>query len=57
MRQISFESGPSLGFISVRLETLILVILSVLFLTGAKLLLSHMEKLARREGRLTESRR
>jgi len=32
MRQISFESGPSLGFISVRLETLILVILSVLFL-------------------------
>lgn len=57
MRQISFASGPSLGFISVSTEIIVLVVLSVVFITGAKLLLAYMEKLARREGRLTESRR
>lgn len=57
MRQISFASGASLGFISVSTEIIVLVVLSVVFITGAKLLLAHMEKLARREGRLTESRR
>jgi ABC-2 type transport system permease protein len=57
MRQISFASGASLGFISVTTEIIVLVVLSVVFVTGAKLLLAYMEKLARREGRLTESRR
>jgi ABC-2 type transport system permease protein len=57
MRQLVFASGPSLGFLSVELEIAILVALSVIFLIGARLLLSYMEKLAIREGRLTENRR
>jgi ABC-2 type transport system permease protein len=57
MRQLVFASGPSLGFLSVELEILILAVLSVIFLIGARILLSHMEKLAIREGRLTENRR
>lgn len=57
MRQLVFPSGASLGFLSVGLEIGILSILSLLFLAGAKALLDHMEKLAIREGRLTESRR
>jgi ABC-2 type transport system permease protein len=57
MRQLLFASGPALGFISVPLEILILVGLSAVFITGARLLLKYMEKLAKREGRLTEARR
>ena len=57
MRQLIFPSGAALGFLNVRLEIGLLVVLSILFLIGAKLLLDHMEKLAVREGRLTESRR
>jgi ABC-2 type transport system permease protein len=57
MRQLVFTTGASLGFISVSNEIAILVVLCVIFLTGAKLLLDYMEKLAIREGRLTESRR
>ena len=57
MRQLVFPSGAALGFLSVPIEMGILSILCVIFLTAAKLLLSHMEKLAIREGRLTESRR
>jgi ABC-2 type transport system permease protein len=57
MRQLVFLSGPSLGFLSVPLEIGILVVLCVVFLTGARYLLGYMERLAIREGRLTESRR
>ena len=57
MRQLSFPSGFQLGFLSTKVEILILVILSVLFLVGARLLLDYTEKLAIREGRLTEARR
>lgn len=57
MRQLIFPSGPALGFISTGLEIAILVVLCVVFLIGAKALLAYMEKLAIREGRLTESRR
>jgi len=57
MRQLVFASGPSLGFISVKLEISVLAVLTVVFLVGAKLLLDYMEKLAIKEGRLTESRR
>ncbi len=57
MRQLIFESGPSLGFVSVKLEIIVLSVLCVVFLVGAKLLLDYMEKLAIREGRLTENRR
>ena len=57
MRQLVFASGPSLGFISVGLEIGILTALAVIFLVAARALLSYMEKLAIREGRLTENRR
>ncbi len=57
MRQLVFATGPSLGFLSVRIEIIILVVLSILFLFAARLLLNYMEKLAIREGRLTENRR
>lgn len=57
MRQLVFPSGASLGFLSVPVEIGVLTGLCVLFLTGARFLLAYMEKLAVREGRLTESRR
>ena len=57
MRQLVFKTGPSLGFISVPLEILVLAILSVVFVFAARLMLAHMEKLSIREGRLTENRR
>lgn len=57
MRQLIFPSGFKLGFLSVKIEISVLMVLCLVFLVGAKLLLAYMEKLAIREGRLTESRR
>lgn len=57
MRQLVFPSGALLGFLSVRVEITVLIALCIVFLTGAKYLLDYMERLAIREGRLTESRR
>jgi ABC-2 type transport system permease protein len=56
MRQLVFQSGAALGFLDVRIEVVVLGALAVLFLVLARLLLTHMERLAIREGRLTESR-
>ncbi len=57
MRQLVFPSGFKLGFLGTGVEIGILIGLALLFLIGAKLLLAYMEKLAIREGRLTETRR
>ena len=57
MRQLVFPSGALLGFLSVKVEIAVLIGLCVVFLIGARYLLDYMEKLAIREGRLTESRR
>jgi ABC-2 type transport system permease protein len=57
MRQLVFASGPALGFLDTRTEALILAGLGVVFVTAARLLLGYMERLAIREGRITESRR
>lgn len=57
MRQLIFPSGAALGFLNVTTEITVLVVLCVVFLIGAKYLLDYMEKLAIREGRITESRR
>jgi ABC-2 type transport system permease protein len=57
MRQLVFPSGAALGFLNVNLEIAVLVVLCVVFLIGAKFLLDYMERLAIREGRITESRR
>jgi ABC-2 type transport system permease protein len=57
MRQLVFSSSLKLGFLTPGVEILILAGLCVFFLAGAKLLLDYTEKLAIREGRLTEARR
>jgi ABC-2 type transport system permease protein len=57
MRQLVFPSGALLGFLQVETEIGVLVVLSVGFVAGARILLAYMERLAIREGRLTESRR
>jgi len=57
MRQLIFPSGAALGFLNVKLEITVLIILCIVFLIGAKFLLDYMERLAIREGRITESRR
>jgi len=57
MRQLVFASGAALGFLSVPIEMGILAILCVVFLAAAKFMLAYMERLAIREGRVTESRR
>lgn len=57
MRQLIFPSGAALGFLNVNVEITVLIVLCIVFLIGAKFLLDYMEKLAIREGRITESRR
>jgi ABC-2 type transport system permease protein len=57
MRQLVFSTGATLGFLDTRFELGILLVLCVVFLFGARALLAYMERLAIREGRLTESRR
>jgi ABC-2 type transport system permease protein len=57
MRQLLFPQGPTLGFLDVRIELGILTLLSIGFVWSARHLLATMERLAIREGRLTESRR
>jgi len=57
MRQLVFPSGALLGFLNVKVEIAVLIGLCAVFLVGAKYLLNYMERLAIREGRLTESRR
>jgi ABC-2 type transport system permease protein len=57
MRQLVFSTGATLGFLDTRIELGILIVLCIGFLFAARLLLAYMERLAIREGRLTESRR
>ena len=57
VRQLAFPTGSASGFLPVPVEAAILLVLSIVFLAGARWLLAYMERLAIREGRLTESRR
>lgn len=57
MRQLVFRSGESLGFLGVNIEMAILAGLSVIYILAARVLLGKMERLAVRDGRLTDSRR
>ena len=57
MRQLIFPTGVQFGFMTVQTEIIILSILSAVFIVTAKFLLAYVEKLAVREGRITESRR
>ena len=56
IRQLTFAAGPTFGLLDVRVESAALVVLSIVFLVGARLSLSYMEGLAIAEGKLTESR-
>ena len=56
MRQLSFRPGVTRPLIGVNTEIALLFLLAVIFLIAARLLLAHMERLAIREGRLTQSR-
>jgi ABC-2 type transport system permease protein len=53
MRQLAFKAGSKSGFINVNLELGALAILCILFLWVSKYALEYMEKLGKREGRLT----
>ena len=57
MRQLSFPPESFTPFLPVSVEIGVLVILSVAFLIGARWFLKKMERLAVKEGRLTEARR
>jgi len=53
MRQLTLKSGKTLGFLSVQTEILLLVVLSIAFLLAAYYSLIFMEKLGKKEGRLS----
>ena len=57
LRQLVFADGSAIGFLPVPVELAGLAVLSVVFVVGSRRMLAHMEKLAIREGRLTETRR
>ncbi len=57
MRQLLFPTNATFGFLGVGVEVSVLVILAILFITAAWFALDYMERLAKREGRLTERRR
>ena len=56
IRQIVLASGRASGFMRVPTECVILAVLGVAFVSLAYFLLAYMERLAIREGKLTESR-
>ena len=53
MRQLAFPGPASEGVLPVGVEIAVLAAMGVVFLVGARLALSYLERLARREGRLT----
>jgi ABC-2 type transport system permease protein len=55
MRQLLFRSGPTFGFLPVRVEIVALIVLAIAFLTAAKYTLDYMERLSIREGRITDT--
>ena len=57
MRQLVFKSGPTLGFLPVGTEIVLLAGLCIFFLAAAKIWLDKMERKAVEEGTLTDRRR
>ncbi len=57
MRQLLFTTDPTIGFLSVPVEIAILVALGVIFIGGAWFMLSRLEEIGRRDGRLIEKKR
>lgn len=57
MRQLVFRNGPTLGFLSVRLEIGVLALLAVLFVAAAKFWLDFIERRAIQDGTLFDRRK
>lgn len=57
MRQLIFSGDPTMGFLPVPVELVILVVLAVVFIVAAFFALSRLEQIGRRQGRLIERRR
>ena len=57
MRQLVIPDGARYGFLPVSVEVAGLAVLSVVFIATAKFLLDYLERLAKQEARLTESRK
>lgn len=57
MRQLVFSADPTLGFLSVEVEVVVLIVLAVVFVTTAGWMLRRLELVGRRDGRLIERRR
>jgi ABC-2 type transport system permease protein len=53
MRQLAFKTGATSGFINVNLEIIALVFLCIFFLVVSKYAWDFMERLGKKEGRLT----
>jgi ABC-2 type transport system permease protein len=53
IRQLAFASSDVEGVLPVNVEIAILAVMGVVFLVAARLALAYLERLARREGRLT----
>jgi ABC-2 type transport system permease protein len=53
MRQLIFPGPASEGVLPVGVEMAILAVMAVVFLVAARYALAYLERLARREGRLT----
>ena len=56
IRQVAFAGGAQVGFLSVKLECAILLVLAVAFFAGSRWSLEWMERRAIEEGKLTEHR-
>jgi ABC-2 type transport system permease protein len=56
MRQLMFTNGSSFALLSVNLELAILVVLGAGFITASVYLMQYMERLAIKDGKITEMR-
>jgi ABC-2 type transport system permease protein len=54
MRQLAFPAGQTLGLLPVRTEILVLIVLSVVYIGAARSVLAYMEKLAIRQGKISD---
>jgi len=54
MRQLAFPAGQTLGLLPVRTEIIVLIVLSVVYIGAARSVLAYMEKLAIRQGKISD---
>jgi ABC-2 type transport system permease protein len=54
MRQLAFPSGETLGLLPVQTEIIALIVLSVVYIGAARSVLAYMEKLAIRQGKISD---